>query len=98
MNILCTFYISVSWVWYTFLGLLHVTLDPNLIMLSVKQGGIKYHFFESIVYQRLNLGLNHSLPDHWRTLYLLGQWPELSDNMTLNHTTGSNNFALDITR
>ena len=27
-----------------FLGLLHFTLDPYLIMLSVKQGGIKYHF------------------------------------------------------
>ena len=27
-----------------FLGLLHFTLDPHLIMLSVKQGGIKYHF------------------------------------------------------
>ena len=27
-----------------FLGLLHFTFDPYLIMLSVKQGGIKYHF------------------------------------------------------
>ena len=27
-----------------FTGLLHFTLDPYLIMLSVKQGGIKYHF------------------------------------------------------
>ena len=27
-----------------FLGLLHFTLDPYLILLSVKQGGIKYHF------------------------------------------------------
>ena len=27
-----------------FLGLLHFTLDPYLIMLSVKQWGIKYHF------------------------------------------------------
>ena len=27
-----------------YLGLLHFTLDPYLIMLSVKQGGIKYHF------------------------------------------------------
>ena len=24
--------------------LFHFTLDPHLIMLSVKQGGIKYHF------------------------------------------------------
>ena len=29
-----------------FHGLLHYTFDPNLIMVSVKQGGIKYHFFE----------------------------------------------------
>ena len=27
-----------------FPGLLHFTLDPYFIMLSVKQGGIKYHF------------------------------------------------------
>ena len=27
-----------------FPGLLHFTLDPYLILLSVKQGGIKYHF------------------------------------------------------
>ena len=30
-------------------GLLHFTLDPYLIMLSVKQGGIKCYFFESLV-------------------------------------------------
>ena len=29
---------------YSFPGLLYITLDPYLIMLSVKQGGIKYHF------------------------------------------------------
>ena len=29
---------------YSFPGSLHFTLDPYLIMLSVKQGGIKYHF------------------------------------------------------
>ena len=27
-----------------FPGLLHFTFDPYLIMLSAKQGGIKYHF------------------------------------------------------
>ena len=32
-----------------FVILLHFTLDPYLMMLSVKQGGIKYHFFESLV-------------------------------------------------
>ena len=30
---------------YSFPGLLHLTLDAYLIMLSVKQGGIKYYFF-----------------------------------------------------
>ena len=30
---------------YSFPGLLYFTLDPYLIMLSVKQGGIKYHFW-----------------------------------------------------
>ena len=29
---------------YSFLGLLHFTLDTYLILLSVMQGGIKYHF------------------------------------------------------
>ena len=29
--------------------LLHFTLDPYIIMLSVKLGSIKYHFFESLV-------------------------------------------------
>ena len=29
---------------YSFPRLLHFTHDPYLIMLSVKQGGIKYHF------------------------------------------------------
>ena len=28
-----------------FPGVLYFTLDPYLIMLSVKQGGIKYHFW-----------------------------------------------------
>ena len=29
---------------YSFTGLLYFTLNPYLIMLSIKQGGIKYHF------------------------------------------------------
>ena len=29
----------------SFPGLLHFTLDPYLIMLSVKQGSIEYYFF-----------------------------------------------------
>ena len=38
-------------------------LYPYIIMLRVKQGGIKYHF------------LNPGLPNHWGTFYSLGQWP-----------------------
>ena len=32
----------------------------------------KAAFFKSFVW--LDLGLNHSLPDYWQTLYSLGQW------------------------
>ena len=42
-------------------------------MLSVKQGSYQLPFFESLVW--LNLRLNPGLPDHWRTLYSLSQWP-----------------------
>ena len=56
-----------------FPGLLHFNLDLYLIMLSVKQGGIKYHFLS--IWYDLTLGLKLSLPDHWRTLYSWGQWP-----------------------
>ena len=44
-----------------FLGLLHFTHDPWLIILSAKPGGIKYHFFESLIW--LDLGLNPSLTE-----------------------------------
>ena len=43
-----------------FPGLHHFTLDQYLIMVSVKQGGIKYNFFESLVW--LDLRLNPGLP------------------------------------
>ena len=41
---------------YSFPGLLNFILDPYLIMLSVKQGGIKYHF--------LSLWYDPGLPGH----------------------------------
>ena len=56
-----------------FPGLLQFTLDPYLITLSVMQGGIKYLFFQSLVW--LDLGLNPGFPDDWWTLYSLVQWP-----------------------
>ena len=48
-----------------FPGLLHFTIDPNLIMLSVKQGNIKYTFW---VFGMTRPGIEPSLPDHWQTL------------------------------
>ena len=54
-----------------FSELLLFTLDPYLIMLRVKQGGIKYHFLSTLI--RLDLGLNAGLPGHWLTRYPFGQ-------------------------
>ena len=51
--------------------MLHFTLDPYLIMLSVKQGGIKYHFFEPLVW--LDQGSNPGIMAHWQILYS-GPW------------------------
>ena len=54
--------------WMTPLYPLYVPYNAD-----VKQGGIMYHFFKkSLVW--LNLGLNPSLLDHWRTLYPLHQY------------------------
>ena len=47
---------------YSFPWIAPLTPDPHLVMLSVKQSGIKYHFLS------LNLGLNPGLPDPWQTL------------------------------
>ena len=66
--------------------MLHITLDLHLIVLSVKQGGIKYHFFESLVF--LNLGLNPGRADHWRTLYSLvhiGMHKKTCNNVQIIH-------------
>ena len=52
-------------------GLLHFTLDSYFIMLSVKKGGIKDHFFESLIW--LNQWLKPDLPDQRRTLYSSSQ-------------------------
>ena len=57
---------------YSFPWIVPLTLHPYLIMLSVKQAGIKYHFW-SLWYE--STWLNHGLAVHWWTLYSLGQWP-----------------------
>ena len=54
---------------YSFPRIAPLTLDPYLIMMSVKREGIKYHFFEFLVW--LDLRLNTGLPDHRWTLNLL---------------------------
>ena len=46
-------------------GLLHFTLDPYLIMLSVKQDNIKYNFL-GLWYDSI-WNWTPGLPDHWRT-------------------------------
>ena len=43
-SIFASYYTKVLRRIYSFPGLLHFTLDPYLIMLSIKQGSIKYHF------------------------------------------------------
>ena len=55
-----------------FLGLLHFTFDPYLIMLSVKKGSIKYHFV-SLLW--LDLRLNPESPEPVVNTLPLGQWP-----------------------
>ena len=52
------------------------TLDPYLMMLSVMQRGIKYHFL-SLWY---DLGSNPGLLDHWQMLYSLDQWTGYSEH------------------
>ena len=53
---------------YSFPRIAQLTLDPYLIMLSVKQGGIKYHFW---VFAWLDMGLNPGLSEHRRTLTIM---------------------------
>ena len=59
-----------------FPGLLHFILDPYLIMLSVKQGDIRYH----LVW--LDMGLNMCLPGHWQTHYHANLNPKSNDQTT----------------
>ena len=63
-------------------------------MLGVKQHGIKYHFFESLVW--LDLGLNSGFPDHLQTLplqsnsckatYLSSHKPSMKDDQDMMGT------------
>ena len=57
-----------------FPGFLHFTFDPYLKLSKVASSTI---FFNLSYY----LGLNPGLPDHWRTLYSLGQSPGYINNL-----------------
>ena len=50
---------------YSFPLIAPLTLDNYLVMVSVNQGEIKYHFYESLVC--LDLVLILGLQDHWQT-------------------------------
>ena len=52
---------------------LWINLGTYLIILSFKQGGIKYHFWVF----GMTWWLNSSLLGHWQTLYPLDQWVNL---------------------
>ena len=54
-----------------FPGLLHFTLEVYLIMLSVKQGVIKYHFLSLIMIQP---EIKHRSPGPLVNTLLLSQW------------------------
>ena len=53
------------------LALFHFTLDPYLIMLSVKQGGVKYYFLS--LWYDLTWDWTPLFRVIWGTLYSLGQ-------------------------
>ena len=65
-----------------FPGLLHFTLDPYLII----------PFFEFLVW--LDQGLNPNLPNHWQTLYSLGQWPKTIFTILHLYLYYSNGFLI----
>ena len=56
-----------------FLGLPLFNFDLYLIMVSVEQGGTKYHFLEFLAW--LKLGMNYGLQGRRRTLYPLVNVP-----------------------
>ena len=57
---------------YSFPWITPLILYSYFLMLNVKQGGVKYHFFEPLVW--LDVGLSPSLLDYRWTLYRLWQW------------------------
>ena len=54
---------------YSFPSIAQFTLDPYLMMLSVKQGSIKHQFFQFLVW--LDLAFNPDLPGHCRKLTIM---------------------------
>ena len=78
---------------YSFPGLLYFTLDPYLIMLSVKQGGIKYHFLSLWIEPRSPGPLANTLTARpmsgiiyiYKSLYLLNEFVYIQCNMDIRH-------------
>ena len=64
----------------TFPGLLHFTLDPYLIMLSVKQGGIKYHFLSLWYYSTCDwTQVSRAIGEHSNHHAKIYMWEGFSD-------------------
>ena len=81
---------------YSFHWIVLLTFDLYIVILSVWEGGIKYHFL-SLWYDS-NLGLNPCLLDHWQTLYSLSQfffwkvlvlldWKSISNNVSCDYSS-----------
>ena len=68
-----------SYFFHSFPWITPLILNSYLIMLSDKQGSIKYHFFEFLIWS--NLGLNPGLPNYYANglyiyiyIYMLWVW------------------------
>ena len=59
-----------------YLGLIHFILDTYLIMLIVKQGGIKYHFFLSLWYDSTRdlTPVFRAIGEHFTNKLVMGQY------------------------
>ena len=87
-----------------FPGLLHFTIDPYFMMLSVKQNGIKYHFFNLWYDSTTDEHCTHFQTQHHKAR-IKGMWSNPEKGITLSSTPlccscwkGSLRFALDYGR
>ena len=59
---------------YSFPWIARFSLDPYCMKQFLARWH-QHHFLKSLVWR--DLGLNASIPGHWRTLCVLGQWPDI---------------------